>query len=131
MSEGVSAEAIEKGWHKPSCPFCQRIAAGDVDHVYPKEGPLNTVRFPPLNPVVPGHMLFVPYAHVEHGPRWGLEVGVAMAWAESYAGGLMSDFNLITSSGPSATQTIDHVHIHYVPRRPGDGLHLPWTGQHS
>ena len=39
----------------------------------------------------------------------------------------LSDFNLITSAGSLATQTIGHLHVHIVPRRPGDGLHLPWT----
>lgn len=39
------------------------------------------------------------------------------------------DFNLITSSGRWATQTVKHLHIHYVPRRKDDGLTLPWTGQ--
>ena len=39
--------------------------------------------------------------------------------------------NLITSIGPAATQTVPHLHLHLVPRRPGDGLPLPWTPQHS
>ena len=37
--------------------------------------------------------------------------------------------NLITSVGTSATQTVFHLHVHIVPRHPGDGLKLPWTGQ--
>ncbi|OHT47970.1 hypothetical protein BKG71_25700 [Mycobacteroides chelonae] len=37
--------------------------------------------------------------------------------------------NVITSIGPDATQTVFHTHIHVVPRRENDGLHLPWTGQ--
>jgi hypothetical protein len=24
---------------------------------------------------------------------------------------------------------VEHLHVHVVPRRPGDGLPLPWTGQ--
>lgn len=36
---------------------------------------------------------------------------------------------VITSIGADATQTVFHTHIHVVPRRPGDGLTLPWTGQ--
>jgi histidine triad (HIT) family protein len=42
---------------------------------------------------------------------------------------LPADFNIITSAGPSATQTVFHLHVHLVPRVPGDGLALPWTGQ--
>jgi histidine triad (HIT) family protein len=39
----------------------------------------------------------------------------------------ISDCNLIVSKGPSATQTVAHLHLHIVPRRPGDGLALPWS----
>ena len=35
--------------------------------------------------------------------------------------------NLITSRGAAATQTVFHLHVHVVPRRPGDGLMLPWS----
>jgi diadenosine tetraphosphate (Ap4A) HIT family hydrolase len=38
--------------------------------------------------------------------------------------------NIITSIGPAASQTVMHTHLHIVPRTEGDGLHLPWTGQH-
>jgi hypothetical protein len=37
--------------------------------------------------------------------------------------------NLITSVGADATQSVRHLHIHVVPRREGDGLMLPWSGQ--
>jgi histidine triad (HIT) family protein len=38
--------------------------------------------------------------------------------------------NIITSAGSDATQTVFHLHLHVVPRRAGDGLALPWTGDH-
>jgi hypothetical protein len=41
----------------------------------------------------------------------------------------MESFNLITSVGAAATQTVRHLHIHLIPRREGDALALPWTGQ--
>jgi histidine triad (HIT) family protein len=37
------------------------------------------------------------------------------------------DYNIITSMGEYATQTVFHLHVHIVPRRLNDGLHLPWT----
>ncbi|MFI0712504.1 HIT domain-containing protein [Streptomyces inhibens] len=43
----------------------------------------------------------------------------------------MARRNVITSRGPSATQTIRHLHIHLVPRADGDGLLLPWTAAGS
>jgi histidine triad (HIT) family protein len=36
-------------------------------------------------------------------------------------------FNLITSQGAAATQTVMHLHLHLVPRTDGDGLKLPWS----
>lgn len=107
----------------PECPFCRRVDDFDYEQAY------NTtvVRFEPLNPVTQGHMLFVPTWHAEHPDTEA--VRAAMGYAEKYAGQQGDDFNLITSSGRTATQTVSHIHIHYVPRRDGDGLHLPWTGQ--
>jgi len=55
--------------------------------------------------------------------------GFVVASAARWANACREHFNLITSSGQYATQTVHHLHIHYVPRRPGDGLTLPWTGQ--
>lgn len=109
-----------------NCPFCTRIQHGEYDHLY---WDLNgdVVRFAPLNPVAPGHMLFIPVQHCEH-PDWSA-VSAAMGWAENWASAFRHDFNLITSSGPAATQTVAHIHVHYVPRWPGDGLPLPWTNQ--
>ncbi len=104
------------------CVFCQRIDAYDYEQSYG-----NVVRFEPLNPVTPGHLLFVPAWHVEHPS--GEAIRAAMFRAELYGDNRGEDFNLITSSGSAATQTIPHIHVHYVPRRAGDGLHLPWTNQ--
>ncbi|MDZ4232543.1 MAG: HIT family protein, partial [Dietzia sp.] len=109
-----------------NCPFCDRIARGEYDDA---EYLWEVVSFEPLNPVTPGHRLFLPRTHALHpAPD---EVGDAMAEAERWAKTQGEDFNLITSSGTAATQTVPHIHIHYVPRRPDDGLPLPWTGQEA
>jgi histidine triad (HIT) family protein len=103
------------------CPFCARIAAGDYDDEYD-----GIVHFRPLNPVTPGHMLVVPKAHVIDALENPHVAGQAMAYAANLA---QQSCNLITSAGAVATQTVFHLHIHIVPRREGDGLALPWTGQ--
>lgn len=110
--------------YDPACPFCQRIDNRDWEQDYAG----TVARFEPLNPVTPGHMLFVPMWHAEHPSAEA--VRACMGYAETFAESQRADFNLITSSGPDATQTVPHVHIHYVPRRADDGLALPWTGQH-
>lgn len=49
--------------------------------------------------------------------------------AAMHAAARYESYNLITSCGEAATQSVRHLHWHVVPRRIGDGLHLPWTGQ--
>lgn len=106
-----------------SCVFCHRIKNYEFDFE-----DLYTVSFEPLNPVTPGHRLFIPKDHVPNAGISPTATANAFFAAAQFAYTEGTEYNLITSAGPSATQTIFHVHIHYVPRRPGDGLHLPWTG---
>ena len=106
-----------------TCVFCERVKNGEyIDTEF-----ADVVRFEPLNPVTPGHMLFIPKTHREHQAETA--VARCMAMAEVYGGIQGEDFNLIISSGEFASQTISHIHVHFVTRREGDGLHLPWTGQ--
>lgn len=107
------------------CPFCGRIERGEFDY-----DDQRNVAFQPLNPVAPGHFLVVPRKHVAHA----FESPSAAAGALKFAGYLanrmdLESANFITSAGPAATQTVFHLHVHVVPRREGDGLALPWTGQ--
>jgi histidine triad (HIT) family protein len=92
------------------------------------------VRFAPLNPVTPGHLLFVPKRHIT-GPQddpW--LAGVVCQTAALHARTASQDhdvtaWNVIINDGPAASQTVFHLHVHLVPRTPDDGLKLPWTGQ--
>jgi histidine triad (HIT) family protein len=106
------------------CVFCERIKNGKY-----KDRFANHVWFEPLNPVTPGHMLVVPVVHTPNLNDLELEANQT-GWALRYfTNDLEEDYNIITSKGANATQTIQHLHFHIVPRRPGDGLKLPWTGQ--
>jgi histidine triad (HIT) family protein len=84
----------------------------------------------PLNPCVEGHVLVIPRLHVEDFTDNMVVAAVTMAAASRYARN-MGPCNLITSRGKEATQSVFHLHIHLVPRRENDGLHLPWTGQNK
>ena len=110
------------------CPFCARIKAGEYDYSDPC-----AVAFEPLNPVTEGHLLVVPREHVTDAGSAPVTAGRTMEFAAMIAGPLefadWPGYNLITSAGSAATQTVRHLHLHLVPRREGDGLHLPWTGQ--
>lgn len=84
---------------------------------------------PPLNPVTPGHLLFISEEHVTDAAVASNLTADVMRAAARHARLQAEPFNLITSAGAAATQSVWHLHVHYVPRREGDGLHLPWTGQ--
>lgn len=117
-----------------SCPFCKLVREYEpfrhdenIEQVHDY-----VFKVTPLNPVTPGHELFLPVSHVMHAavvPNvTGLVMEAASRWAKRFP---TQPFNLITSAGTAATQTIHHLHVHYVPRRPDDGLLLPWTNQHT
>lgn len=110
-----------------TCVFCGIVAAKSSTKI--TEDWLHTIVFEPLNPVTPGHMLVVPKRHVSDFADDPITSGYTMLRAAEYAKAAGGDFNLITSKGTAATQTVFHLHVHLVPRREGDGLALPWTGQ--
>jgi histidine triad (HIT) family protein len=120
------------------CVFCGLMerfeTAGHVvfREVEWRRAPIRIHRIAPLNPVTAGHMLFVPELHVVTAdaslPVAGVTMEAAAQWALQQRQ-IEPAYNLITSAGGAATQTVPHLHIHYVPRRDGDGLALPWTGQ--
>lgn len=117
------------------CPFCEivagrapgemRLLAG-VEHDHGARGVLLLT---PLNPVVDGHQLVIPATHVPDATVNTRVFAEVMRAAAKYARVMGRPFNLITSAGSEATQTVFHLHVHYVPRAQGDGLPLPWTPQ--
>lgn len=108
------------------CPFCYRVFANEFTYSWP-----DVVAFAPLNPVVPGHVLVVPRMHVPDAAADPEVTAATMRRASQIMRGFGGDWNVITSVGAAATQTVFHLHVHLVPRRDGDGLALPWTGQHQ
>lgn len=109
-----------------ACPFCARIADGETEPTHDDR----VVTFEPLRPVTPGHRLFLPTRHLPRATDAPTALAEVMAEAADWASthGVQSS-NLIVSTGRDATQTVPHFHVHLVPRRPDDGLALPWTGQ--
>ena len=110
------------------CPFCDYSGPSEI--ITESAG---VFVIEPINPVTPGHVLVIPRHHVEDWIGTGSLADASailstLLLAQDYAHEAdYGDCNLITSRGPTATQTIRHLHLHIVPRREGDGLALPWT----
>lgn len=106
------------------CVFCEIVAGrAPADVVQRTE---RTIAIVPLGPVVDGHALFIPRTHITDtadDPWLSADTVVA---ASIYAARQGRPFNLITSTGREATQSVFHLHWHYVPRAADDGLMVPW-----
>ena len=109
-----------------SCPFCQRILNGQYTMFTS-----TAVAFEPLKPVTRGHLLLVPSVHITSRDSSSLGLtdvaSLIRRLTETSVGDVKPDFNLIVNAGPNASQTIDHFHMHYIPRVADDRLKLPWT----
>lgn len=113
------------------CIFCS-IIRGESPAAFVARWP-EAVAITPLGPVVPGHTLVLPTRHVRDAAEDPDVTAVTMHAAASLASVLMpGDFNIITSAGVAATQSVFHLHVHLVPRAVDDGLALPWySGKRS
>lgn len=111
-----------------ACVFCEIIegrAPGEIVKDWDR-----AVALVPLMPVVEGHVLIIPKRHVADAGEHPDTTGDTMACAAEYAR-IHDSFNLITSAGRAATQSVDHLHIHVVPRAVDDGLMTPWGTIHG
>lgn len=114
----------------PTCPFCAIVTHEVTAYDFRLHMMTDVISFTPLGPVTPGHRLFVPRGHTEHAHTNPTVTGRVFEQAATWGRMQKEHFNLIVNDGATAGQTVKHLHIHYVPRVDGDGLHLPWTGQH-
>jgi histidine triad (HIT) family protein len=114
----------------PDCIFCKIVAGDSTATIVDTFS--DAIVIEPINPVVPGHVLVIPHEHVTDFADRSDIAAATMYRAAYFAqahGGVYDDCNLITSRGPAATQTVFHLHLHLVPRQPGDGLELPWSSR--
>ena len=114
----------------PDCIFC-KIVAGEIPCFKLYED-AKTLAFMDINPVHDGHCLVIPKAHsanvfdimpedVAAAARTATKVARAVNTAVQPDG-----LNLIQSNGPGAAQSVQHFHIHVLPRRLNDGLLVNW-----
>jgi diadenosine tetraphosphate (Ap4A) HIT family hydrolase len=102
------------------CPFCARIQA-QVD-----SGSDAAVAFPDEFPLSAGHTLIVPRRHIARLEELRLSEWLDLfALVRTIARDLSSlpdvnGVNVGLNSGRAAGQTVDHAHVHVIPRRFGD-----------
>jgi histidine triad (HIT) family protein len=106
------------------CRFCQIIAGDEVAHVVFEDE--RSLAFLDKRPLFPGHALLVPRDHHETLADLPSEL----------VGSLFANAQLLSSAIPKAmkkpgsfvalnnvvSQSVPHLHVHVVPRKPKDGL---------
>ncbi|WP_456598924.1 HIT family protein [Blastococcus sp. SYSU DS0616] len=115
---------------EPECAFCD-IIAGDAPARIVSRGHGVTV-FLPDEPATRGHVLVVPNDHA--ADIWALTQGTARNLASEVlrVAGAARDamrpegLNVIQSNGRAATQTVNHLHVHVVPRWASDAVEDFW-----
>jgi histidine triad (HIT) family protein len=111
------------------CVFCGIVAGTEPATI--RGETRDSIAIDPLGPVAADHLLFIPREHVPDAgsvPEVTARVARdAAAWARRRG----VAFNLITSAGAAATQSVWHLHWHYVPRHPDDQLMVPWGTLHG
>ncbi|WP_433028965.1 HIT family protein [Actinomycetospora sp. CA-053990] len=106
------------------CAFCA-VVAGDAPADVVHSGP-TTVAFLDTKPVFPGHVLLVPRTHVTtlaDLPPDELAAFFTLAQRlERAVEGAMDAPGSLVLINNVISQSVPHLHLHVIPRRPKDGL---------
>jgi len=112
------------------CVFC-RIAAGKIPCTAVLETP-DCLAFMDIGPLAEGHVLLIPKAHVVTLDEMSPEQSAALfrhlpslVSAVQAATGC-EGVNVLQNNGRAAHQEVMHVHVHVIPRNPGDTFHFNW-----
>ncbi|MCX8103434.1 MAG: HIT family protein [Candidatus Bipolaricaulota bacterium] len=121
-----------------SCVFC-KIARGELPAYVVYEDP-ETLAFLDLYPMTDGHTLVIPKLHAERLSELPPELAgtlfqTVQKVSERIARALGAPaLNIGFNDGRAAGQAVPHLHVHIIPRFPGDGggsfhsiLHKPTT----
>lgn len=114
-----------------NCVFC-KIVAGAIPcfRVHEDE---RTLAFLDINPVEEGHCLVIAKSHAPtlYASADG-DLGAAIASARKVATAIESvlrpdGLNLLQANGPGAAQSVQHFHLHVIPRSLKRNPPLNWT----
>ncbi len=108
----------------PTCTVC-RIITGELDASIVLDTP-EAVAFLDHRPLFPGHTLVVPRDHVATLPDLpAAEVGPFFLAVQRVAAVLpdaVDAAGTFVAANNVVSQSLPHLHVHVVPRRPKDGL---------
>jgi len=117
------------------CVFC-KIVAGDIPSTKVYEDEV-CLAFMDIGPISPGHTLLVPKTHYETVMEMPPETVAhlarqipAMAGAVKKAVGA-EGINVLENNGRCSGQAVFHVHFHFIPRWPDDGLGFRWPAKEA
>jgi len=111
-----------------SCVFC-RIVSGEIPGDVIGEDD-RTLAFLDVGPVAEGHALVIPKPHVGSLLEADAATGAALFAAMQRVIDAMTrafgadGVNILINQGRCAGQVVEHLHVHVIPRREGDGLAL-------
>jgi histidine triad (HIT) family protein len=115
------------------CIFC-KIIAGQIPCTKVYED-ASCLAFMDIAPISPGHTLVIPKKHYEAIREMPAEAAAALfrpvpgLAAAVQAGMQAQGLNVLQNNGRIAGQAVDHLHVHLIPRREGDGLGYRWPAQ--
>lgn len=114
-----------------TCPFCVIVSGDDAALEIYRD--VHIIAFFPLAPAALGHTLVIPTEHVPD--IWSLNdvlaaelAAAVLRLAKIIRSTVGPDgLSIIQSNGSAATQSVNHLHIHLVPRYRGDSLGPNWS----
>lgn len=110
--------------HDPSCPFCL-IEEGKAP-AFLIHNDARTMSFLDIKPFAEGHTLVIPRIHIELFSDLDHDTLASLFIAASEVTRLLKrrlgvdGINVLVNEGKVAGQVVPHVHIHLIPRKPGN-----------
>lgn len=113
------------------CVFCS-IAKGEIpsSKVYEDE---NYLAFLDLSQATLGHTLVIPKKHYDNLSSCDPEVAAGLIKTVQKVEKQITkalnikEFNVLTNEGPTAGQSVNHLHFHILPRQDGDDIEFKFV----
>lgn len=117
----------------PNCIFCQIVEGTSVSETFYEDD--YVIAFMDIFPVTDGHCLIASKVHAESlfdlpeesalaAMRAALKIAPAVMGVTEADG-----LNILQSNGKAAWQSVDHFHMHLIPRYSDDGFRPPFSPQ--